>query len=151
MDVQILTPEGLAKLKEELEDLKTNKRKEIMERIKNAKEYGDLSENAEYHDAKEVQSFIQGLIAELEYIIKTALVQEKGGGDKVGLGSQVKVEKEGQSLEFIVVGSTEADPINRRISVDSPLGQAFINRKVGEVFEVQLPAGVAIYKILEIK
>ncbi len=151
MDVQILTPEGLAKLQEELDDLKTNKRKEIMERIKNAKEYGDLSENAEYHDAKEEQGFIEGRITELEHIIKTAVVQQKGNGDKVSIGSTVKVDKNGEAFEFTIVGSTEADPANRRISVESPLGQAFIDRKIGEVFPVQLPAGEVIYKILEIK
>lgn len=151
MDVQILTPEGLAKLQEELENLKTNKRREIMERIKNAKEYGDLSENAEYHDAKEEQGFIEGRITELEYIIKTAVVQQKVKGDKVNIGSIVKVDKEGQEMEFTIVGSTEADPVNSRISVESPLGQAFIDRKVGDVFEVKLPAGLVTYKILEIK
>lgn len=150
MDVQILTPKGLEKLKAELEDLKTNKRQEVMERIRNAKEFGDLSENAEYHDAKEEQGFIEGRITELEHIIKTAIVEEKGSGDKVSVGSHVKVDKAGQILEFTIVGSTEADPASGKISVESPLGQGFIGRKPGEEFEIELPAGIANYKILEI-
>ena len=147
-----MTVEGLHNLKAELEDLKTNKRKEVAERIKIAKEYGDLSENAEYQEAKEQQAFVEGRIIELEALIKTAILADStSNGQVVGIGSQVSVERDGQTLNFTIVGSTEADPANKRISLESPLGQALLDRKVGEQVEVKLPTGIAVYKILSIK
>lgn len=152
MDKMVLTKEGLAKLEEELDYLKNEKRHQVADRIKQAKEFGDLSENAEYQEAKEEQAFVEGRILELDSIIKTAVVAEKtNGSDKVSIGSKVTVEKDGgDKTEFTIVGSTEADPVNRKISLDSPLAQALIDKKVGDETEVELPAGKVTYKILEI-
>ena len=154
MDKKILTPEGLKKLQEELENLTSNKRKEISDRIKIAKEFGDLSENAEYQEAKEQQSFIEGRILELESIIKTAVVADSAPTDGkkiVRIGSHVLVARDNQNLNFTIVGSTEADPVNKKISLESPLGEALLDREVGEEVEVKLPSGMARYKILDIK
>lgn len=154
MDKKILTPEGFKKLQEELEDLTSNKRKEISDRIKIAKEFGDLSENAEYQEAKEQQSFIEGRILELESIIKTAVVADNAPTDGkkiVRIGSHVLVSRDNQNLNFTIVGSTEADPVNKKISLESPLGEALLDREVGEEIEVKLPSGIARYKILDIK
>lgn len=154
MDKKVLSPEGLKNLQNELENLKTSKRKEISERIKIAKEFGDLSENAEYQEAKEQQAFIEGRILELELIIKTAVVADNSKSDGqqvVRIGSQVSVARDGQNLNFTIMGSTEADPANKKISLESPLGQALLGHKVGDEVEVKLPAGLARYKILDIK
>lgn len=152
MSGKILTKEGLDKLQFELEHLRTDKRKEVAERIKTAKEYGDLSENAEYQEAKEEQSFVEGRILELESIIKSSVVADQGKTkDVVSIGSKIIVEKEGQKLEFTIVGSTEAEPANGRISIESPLGEAFVGAKVNQEVEVQLPLGKTVYKVLEIK
>ncbi len=152
MNGRILTQEGLDKLKIELESLKINKRKEVAERIKNAKEFGDLSENAEYQEAKEEQSFVEGRILELESIIKSSTVADNHQVlDTVNIGSTIQVEKDKQTFEFTIVGSTEADPVNNRISVESPLGSAFLGAKIGQEVEINLPIGKTIYKILVIK
>jgi transcription elongation factor GreA len=150
MDRAILTPEGLQKLKEELEYLKNTKRKEVADRIKTAKAYGDLSENAEYQEAKDEQAFVEGRIIELDNIIKTSVVADKQDIDVVQVGSHIKVEKEGSTFEFTIVGSTEADPANGKISVDSPLGSTFFGKSKGDEIEVELPMGKVMYKILEI-
>lgn len=152
MDKKVFSQAGLDKLKQELEYLKSEKRPQVSERIKSAKELGDLSENAEYQDAKEEQSFVEGRILELEHLIKTAVVADtSNNGDQVYIGSQVKIDKEGQSLEFTIVGSTEADPLNGRISLESPFGKALMHKKVGDEAEVDLPTGKVKCKILEIK
>lgn len=152
MNGRILTQEGLDKLKIELESLKINKRKEVAERIKNAKEFGDLSENAEYQEAKEEQSFVEGRILELESIIKSSTVADNNQTlDTVNIGSTITVEKDKQSFEFTIVGSTEADPVNNRISVESPLGSAFLGAKIGQEVEINLPIGKTVYKVLAIK
>ena len=151
MEKKVFTAQGLSKLKEELEYLQTTKRKQIADRIKLAKEYGDLSENAEYQEAKEEQSFVEGRIIELEYMVKTATIAEASvNSDTVQVGSQVTVNKDKQELRFTVVGSTEADPVNGKISLESPLGQAMLNRKADEIFEVDLPSGKVAYKIINI-
>lgn len=151
MNKMVLTKEGLVKLQEELNYLLDEKRYEVADRIKQAKEFGDLSENAEYQDAKEEQAFVEGRILELDSIIKTAAIAEVNGNtDKVSIGSKVKVDRNGDQTEFTIVGSTEADPINRRISLESPLAQALLDKKVGDDVEVELPAGTAVYKILQI-
>lgn len=151
MTKKVLTQEGYDKLKEELEDLKTNGRIRVAERIKTAKEYGDLSENAEYQEAKEEQAFIEGRIIELEHLTKTAIIAESNGNKEiVGVGSRVKVERDGVKSEFTIVGSTEADPANNKISLESPIGDALLTKKLGDIVEVELPSGVAHYKILEI-
>ncbi|MBP9802024.1 transcription elongation factor GreA [Patescibacteria group bacterium] len=152
MNGRILTQEGLEKLQLELADLVTNKRKQVAERIKTAKEFGDLSENAEYQEAKEEQSFVEGRILELESIIKSSTVAETASvKDIVNIGSTVKVERDSKVSEFTIVGSTEGDPANNRISVESPLGAAFFGAKVGQEIEINLPIGKTIYKILAIK
>ena len=151
MNSTIVTPEGLEKLKTELEYLKTEKRKQVSDRIKTAKEFGDLSENAEYQEAKDEQAFTEGKILNLENLIKTAVVADKNDDDQINVGNTIKVDREGQVLEFTIVGSTEGDPSNGKISVESPLGQAFVGKRLHEEFIVDLPAGKIKYKILEIK
>lgn len=154
MDKKLFTQEGLNKLKEELDHLKNKKRHEVADRIKQAKEYGDLSENAEYQEAKDEQSFVEGHILELEHIVKSAVLADEDNGQKkdvVSIGAKVKVDRSGQVREFVIVGSMEADPINKKISLESPLGSAMMGRKAGEEFEVDLPGGRTKYQILEIK
>ncbi len=152
MDKKVLTKQGLEKLKEELEYLKTDKRKEISERIKIAQEFGDLSENAEYHEAKDEQAFTEGRILELEHLIKTSEVAEENiNKDIIGIGSKVIVEKDDHELSFTIVGSTEADPASGKISLDAPLGSALLNKKVGDEVEVELPGGLVKYKVIDIQ
>jgi transcription elongation factor GreA len=147
----ILTPEGLVKLQDELDELKTVHRRDVNDRIRQAKEYGDLSENAEYEDAKQEQAFIEGRILKLEQNIRNArLIDESEyASDEVHLGAVVKVKdlKNNESHEFSIVGSAEADPANRRISNESPLGRALIGHKKGETVDVTTPRGVVKYKI----
>lgn len=146
-----MTPEGLDKLKKELEELKTVKRPAMAERIKIARDFGDLSENAEYHEAKEEQSFAEGRIMELEQLIKAAVVvKKKKNNDVVYVGTRVCVTNNGKELEFSIVGSTESDPINRKISCESPIGLALMDHAVGDTVEVDLPSGKVQYKILSI-
>ncbi len=152
MENKILTKKGLNKLKKELEDLKHKKRPEIAERIRQAKELGDLSENAEYHQAKDEQSFIEGRVLELEHLIKTCeIAEENTNNDEVGVGSKVTVSKDGATLNLTIVGSTEADPSNGRISLESPIGEALLGKKVGDEVEVELPAGVNKYRVVNIE
>lgn len=152
MDNKILTKEGLNKLKEELEYLKSQKRPQVSDRIKQAKELGDLSENAEYQEAKEEQSFVEGRILELEHLIKTSSVAEKTSMDgRVHVGSQVKVDKEGQIINFTIVGSTEADPVRGKISLESPFGEALMGKMVGDEVEINLPGRKTTCKILAIE
>ncbi len=149
-----ITKEGLVKLKQELEERKTVTRKEIARAIKEAKEQGDLSENAEYTEAKRQQRENEAKIIKLENIIRTSKVIEKGSkskGELVEVGSIVEVESKGKRMNFEVVGSSEADPINGKISNESPIGKAFLGKKKGEVFEVELPNGKKMeYKVLKI-
>lgn len=152
MDNKVLTQEGLNKLKEELDYLKNEKRPQVADRIKSAKELGDLSENAEYQEAKEEQSFVEGRILELEHLIKTSSVAAKTTKDgTVQVGSKVKINRDGQEMNFTIVGSTEADPVAGKISLESPFGEALMGRKVGEEVEVDLPGGKTKCKILEIE
>ena len=151
MSNNILSKEGAKKLKEELEDLKLNKRKRVSERIKIAREFGDLKENSEYHEAKDEQGFIEGRILELDNLLKTAkVVMKKKSSDIVSIGSRIIVEKEKENMEFTIVGSTEANPSAGEISLDSPLGQAFLNKKVNDICQVKLPVGEVEYKIIKI-
>ncbi len=151
----VLTREGLDKLERELDDLKTIHRREVNDRIRQAKEFGDLSENAEYEDAKQEQAFIEGRILKLEQMIRNArLIDEtEYASDEVHLGSIVKVKdlKTSSSHEFSIVGSAEADPVNQRISNESPLGRALIGHKKNETVDVTTPRGVVKYKIESIK
>lgn len=148
-----LTKEGFERLNKEYEELTTNGRKEVASLIKQAKEYGDLSENSEYADAKDKQAFIEGRISELEHILKnTAMIDEKHENcDQVGVGCTVHVELETGEMEYKIVGSYEADPEKGWVSNESPLGQALLGRKPGEEVEVNAPAGVIKYKIKKIK
>jgi len=147
-----LTQEGLEKLKKELNYLKTVKRKEIAKRIKQAVSQGDLSENAAYHEAKDAQAFLEGKILELQKIIKEAKVVTKHGNGWVQVGSTVIVSPDNNKKEkFKVVGSAEADSLNGKISVNSPLGKALLNKPKGATVKVETPAGEVKYKILKIE
>jgi len=149
-----LTAEGLKKNEERLEYLKAVKRSEIADRIKQAKEYGDLSENSEYDDAKNEQAFVEGEIQNLERMLRNAIViKDDGvGQDIINVGATVTVHDEefGDEFTYTIVGTAEADPFVNKISNESPLGKALLNRKVGEIVEVPLPIGNAKYKILNI-
>lgn len=143
-----LTKEGLEKLQQELDTLKNVTRKEVISRIQIAREQGDLSENAEYSDAKDQQSFIEGRILELENTIRSAVLIEPSASqsDTVGLGMKVTIACEGnngtEERHYTIVGSNEADPTGGRISNESPLGRAFLGKRLGETVEVRTPRGV---------
>ena len=147
-----LTQEGLDHIKAELKELKKVERKKAIERLEAAKALGDLSENAEYHDAKDRLGWIEGRIRELDTTVKNAvIIEEKAGGGAVGLGSTLEVEVKGQKKTYQIVGSNEADPVHGRISNESPIGSAFMGRKSGEVVNVATPAGKIEYTILKVK
>lgn len=137
-------------MQEELDYLKNQKRPQVSERIKLAKEFGDLSENAEYQEAKDEQAFVEGRILELEHLIKTSIVVDSRQGDSVDVGSKVVIDREGKVMNLTIVGSTEAEPASGRISLESPLGQALLGKKVGDEVEIKLPSGQSKCKILEI-
>lgn len=151
----IMTYEGIKKLEEELEYLKTVRRKEITEKIKVALGYGDLSENSEYDEAKNDQAFNEGRIIQLENMLKNAVVVDESEipTDKVSVGSIVKVidYEFDEEVEYAIVGSAEADPMNFKISNESPVGSALLGKKVGDVVEVTVPSGVSKFEILEIR
>lgn len=151
----ILTASGLKKLEEELEYLKTVKRKEVAERIKIAIGYGDLSENSEYEDAKNEQAFIEGRIITLEKMLRNVKVisDDEVGTDIVSVGSTVVVYDMDldEEVHYTIVGSAESDPLENKISNESPVGEALLGKKRGDVVEVQVPAGVIRYKIVDIQ
>ena len=151
----ILTPDGLKALEDELQELKVVRRKEIAQKIKEAREQGDLSENAEYDAAKDEQRDIEARIVDLEKLLKNAevVVEDEIDLDKISIGCQVKVldVEEDEEMEFKIVGSTEANSLKGKISNESPVGKALIGHKVGDTVEVETPAGVFAYKILEIQ
>lgn len=147
----LLTAEGIEALKEELRELTTTKRAEIAARLKDAKEDGDLSENAMYDAARDDQSYVEGRIAEIENILKhSVLIQAKAGGT-VSLGSTVHLELEDGTQRYTIVGSTEANPEEGKISNVSPLGQALLGKKPGEEVEVAVPSGTITYKIAKVE
>jgi transcription elongation factor GreA len=150
----VLTYEGLKKLEEELTHLKSVKRLEIAERIKQALSFGDISENSEYDEAKNEQAAVEGRIVQLETMLKNAKVidEDEVSTDSVSLGSKVKLYDEEFQEEVIysIVGSTEADPTKYKISNESPVGSALMGKKVGSEVEVAAPDGVIRFKILEI-
>lgn len=151
----LLTPEGIEKLKAELKQLIDIDRKEIIRKIKETREYGDLSENAEYDAARNQQSMIEGRIEEIEALLKKAKVidtkKATASHDKVVIGSKVVVEVEGDKEEYTLVSSAESDPASGHISVESPLGKALLGAKVGGQAEVAIPDGGTItYKIVKI-
>ncbi|MHA6481500.1 transcription elongation factor GreA [Paenibacillus sp. strain BS8-2] len=151
----ILTQDGLKKLEEELENLKSVKRREVAERIKIAIGYGDISENSEYEDAKNEQAFIEGRIITLEKMLRNARIinNDDIDIDTVSIGSIVTVEdlEFGDSMEYAIVGTAESDPLQNKISNESPVGKAILGKKKGTVVEVNVPAGVIQYKIVDIK
>jgi len=151
MGSNYVTKEGLDKLKKELEHLKKEKMPEIIERIARAKELGDLSENAEYQDAKDEQGFVAGKIAELENLInKSEVIEQNGNKETVNIGCTIKVICEGNEREYTIVGSNESDPGKGRISNESPIGRAFLGCKKGEKVMVAVPKGEMECEILEI-
>ena len=146
---EYLSQEGLEKLKKELEFLKTDKRKEIADRLKHAKSLGDLSENAEYKETLEAMNFAEERIEKLEDIIKRAVIIEKSSGTTVQLGSAVKIKKEtdGKICEYVLVGQEEADISLGKISNQSPLGGALMGKKKGDTVKVVTPGGETKYAI----
>lgn len=151
----ILTQEGLKKLEDELENLKSVKRREVAERIKVAIGYGDISENSEYEDAKNEQAFIEGRIITLEKMLRNARIINNDEIDTniVSIGSTVIVEdlEFGDKMEYTIVGTAESDPLENRISNESPVGKAILGKQKGTTVDVNVPAGVIQYKIIEIK
>ena len=141
----LLTPEGLENLKKEIEHLSTTKRREVAERIKEAREFGDISENSEYDDAKNEQAMLESRIAALEEKLRSATVVEAKdiSTDVVGVGTDVKVKdaESGKSVTYTIVGSTEANPAEKKLSNESPVGRALIGRAKGDKVAVQLPNG----------
>lgn len=141
----VITPEGLEKLKEEIEHLSTAKRREVAERIKEAREFGDISENAEYDDAKNEQALLEQRIAQLEERLRRATVVDGKdvATDQVSFGSvvHVKDQKSGDSQKFQIVGSTEADPLEHKLSNESPVGKALLGRRRNEIVTVDVPRG----------
>ena len=152
MPDQIISQEGYDKLKNELDERLGSKRLEIAARIEAAKELGDLSENAEYAEAKDEQAFNDGRIGELMALLKNVIVvQNNGGKNKIGMGSKVTAAAESKTKEFTIVSFNEANPAEGKISNGSPLGVAFIGKKKGDKITVNTPRGQAEYEILDIK
>jgi transcription elongation factor GreA len=151
----ILTPEGYEKLKQEIEYLSTEKRREVADRIRIAREFGDIAENAEYDDAKNDQALLEHRIATLEERLIAARVIKKGevSSEAVSVGSKVRLKDmdANETIEYHIVGSAEANPAEHKLSNESPVGKAIIGKKKGEVVEVAAPRGSLKFKILEIK
>jgi transcription elongation factor GreA len=151
----ILTPEGHEKLKQEIENLRTVKRREVAERIRIAREFGDIQENAEYDDAKNEQALLEHRIATLEDRLRNARVIDAGDvtTDVVSIGSMVRIRDVDakKTFEYHIVGSAEANPAENKLSNESPVGKAILGRKKGETVEVTAPRGAMKFKILEIK
>ena len=147
-----LTKEGFENLKKELEELIKTKRPYALERLHKARSMGDLSENSEYNAAKEGFAFVEGRIQEIEEILKTAkVVENQNNNHQVEVGTSVIVEIDGKKELFQIVGDFEADPLNKKLSHTSPIGQALVGKKVGDWVEVTVPVGKIKYKIVEIK
>jgi len=145
-----LTADGLQALKDELQELTTSKRGEIAERLKEAKADGDLSENAMYDAARDEQSFVEGRISEIEHILKHAAVISSKSSSTVSLGSKVHVELEDGEVEYVIVGTTEANPDKGYISDQSPIGRALLGKKKGDEVAVEVPSGTMTYRIKNI-
>jgi transcription elongation factor GreA len=151
----LLTPEGLKRLKEEIEYLTTDKRREVAERIKHAREFGDITENSEYDDAKNEQAMLEQKIAQLEERLTRARLIEKEDVPKgvVGVGMRVRLKdmSANETIEYVIVGSAEANPAEQKLSNESPVGRAILGRKKGETVEVAAPRGSLKYKIIDVK
>ena len=150
-DDLLISVDGKRKLEEELGYLKRDKRKAVAERISTAKEFGDLSENAEYHEAKEEQAFVESRILQLEHILKTARLAKQNRSKTAGIGSVMELKKEGQAISLTLVGATEADPSAGKISIESPIGHSLIGKAKGEKVEILTPNGKMVCQIIEIK
>jgi transcription elongation factor GreA len=147
-----LTPEGEIKLKAELKELTGPRREDLAKRLRSAIQMGDLSENADYHKAKEDQAFLEGRIQEIEAILRMAVIIEKTKSDRVNVGSHVTIQEEGFDPEtFYVVGAKEADPRNGKISNESPIGSALMSHKAGDVVEAETPGGKIKFKVLKVE
>jgi transcription elongation factor GreA len=147
-----LTPEGEKKLRAELAELTGPRREELAQRLRSAIQMGDLSENADYHKAKEDQGFLEGRIKEIEAILRNVVLIEKTNSDVVTVGSHITVQEEGFDPEtYYLVGAKEADPRNGKISNESPIGKALMDHKAGDVVEAETPGGKIRFKILKIE
>ena len=146
------TKEGFEKIQKEFEDITKNKRPYAIKRLQTARNMGDLSENSEYHAAKEDLAFIEGRIKELEELLKNADIVEHLAKDThaVDIGYKVIVDKSGQQITYFIVGEFEANPLENKLSHTSPIGQALLGKKIGDVIEVDVPVGKIMYKILDI-
>ena len=146
-----ISAEGLKKLEAELEELRTVKRQEVADRIHAAMEFGDYSENSELEQAKNDQAFLEGRILTLEQMVKNAVViDETGHHDQVEVGSKVKLDMDGEHVEYVIVGSAEAAPAEGRISNESPVGKALLGHKKGDVVSVNVPKGAIPVKVLAV-
>ena len=148
----IVTAEGYKKMQDELEYLKTTRRQEVADRLKEAISYGDLSENSEYQEAKEEQAFLEGKISELAKEIQNAIVETTSGSkNSIHLGSKITLKIEGgEAEEYEIVGAREADPFENKISNESPVGAGLLGRKKGEIFTIEAPVGKVQYEIVDI-
>jgi transcription elongation factor GreA len=151
----LVTEEGLQKLRDELDHLITEKRKEVVDRIKTARSFGDLSENSEYDAAKDEQAFVEGRINQLENMIRKAKIIEvtEAEGDVVSVGKTVIIKElpDGEEEKYSIVGSAESDPLSGKISNDSPMAQSLMGKQVGDEVNVQTPGGDFKIKVLEVK
>ena len=151
-DKVLLTKEGYKKLQEELKQLKEIKRPEAVERLKRAREMGDLTESSEYASAREGLSFIDERIREIEEMFKKGQIIKRAANKQIiEIGNKIEVQVDGKKETFIIVGEGEADPKERKLSHTSPIGKALMGKKVSEVVEIEVPAGKVVYKILDIK
>lgn len=148
---EYLTQEKFDEFKKELEQLKSVKRKEVAEQLEYAKSLGDLSENAEYHEARDAQAITEDRIAKLEGILKSAVIITEKSTGTVNVGSEITVEKNGKKMEYKIVGTEESDALGGKISIKSPFGQAVIGKKKGDSFTFDAPAGSVTYKLVDIK
>jgi transcription elongation factor GreA len=153
IEQEYLTPEGLKRLEDELDHLKTVRRTEVAQRLHDAMAEGEVEENPEYEDAKNEQAFVEGRILEIETILANAvLIENKGPSNEIRLGSKVTISEvgSGEKEHYIIVGSAEADPMNGRISNESPIGKALLGHKVNDVIQVQTPSGALKVKIAHV-
>jgi len=154
LKVTLVTKEGLKKIKEELDHLKNVKRKEVAAKIKEAISYGDLSENSEYEEAKNEQGFVEGRIMDLEEKVKYAKVIHEKKGRTIQLGTTVKIRNIGRKNveveEYLIVGSTEADPLTHKISNESPVGAALLDKEKGDIVKVAAPNGAIEYEVVSL-
>jgi transcription elongation factor GreA len=149
--ITYISADGLLKIKSELQYLKSVRRRELADKIDAAKALGDLSENAEYHEAKNEMAFLEGRVQELDEMLKNiSIIPESSAGGQVRIGSTVEVEQAGRHKTYKIVGSNEADPVAGLISNESPLGNAFLGHTVGESVTVETPAGTSIYNIVSV-